>query len=117
MKNLVFKERLLAVMEKKNITQKELGRLAGIDQRQISKYCNGITEPRMEKLQNIAKVLDINEAYLLGANIPAEKESETHLEMRSNIISSLIYDNDEQLSKIIAYMKDIHAYKEEKFNE
>lgn len=39
----------------------------------ISQYCSGKTEPNQNKLFVLAKALNVNEAWLMGLNVPMER--------------------------------------------
>ena len=51
-----FKERVKSLMERDNISQKELAKLSGISEASVSRYLSGDLRPRMDILTNIAKV-------------------------------------------------------------
>lgn len=61
-----FKERVKSLMERDNISQKELARLSGISEASISRYLSGDLRPRMDILANIAKVFNVSTSYLVG---------------------------------------------------
>lgn len=52
----------------KNITQKELAQAVGIDYTVISRYENGTVQPPLDRLDAIAKVLDVDVNVLLGTS-------------------------------------------------
>ena len=61
-----FKERVRSLMERDNISQKELANLSGISEASISRYLSGDLKPRMDILINIAKVFKVSTSYLVG---------------------------------------------------
>ena len=61
-----FKERVRSLMERDNISQKELANLSGISEASISRYLSGDLKPRMDILTNIAKVFKVSTSYLVG---------------------------------------------------
>lgn len=54
-----FMERLRSVREQRGLTQRELGRLAGVPQSHISKIESGAVDLRLSSLLAIAAVLDL----------------------------------------------------------
>ncbi len=61
-----FKDRLKKLMERDNISQKELAKLSGISEASVSRYLSGDLRPRMDILANIAKVFNVSTSYLVG---------------------------------------------------
>ena len=61
-----FKERVRSLMERDNISQKELANLSGISEASVSTYLSGDLKPRMDILTNIAKVFNVSTSYLIG---------------------------------------------------
>ncbi|MCI6357834.1 MAG: helix-turn-helix domain-containing protein [Erysipelotrichaceae bacterium] len=61
-----FKERVKSLMERDNISQKELAKLSGISEASVSRYLSGDLRPRMDILANIAKVFNVSTSYLVG---------------------------------------------------
>lgn len=60
-----WKEKVLDLMEKRNITQKELSRLSGITESSISRYLRNDQRPRLDIVVNIARALNVETNYLL----------------------------------------------------
>jgi transcriptional regulator with XRE-family HTH domain len=64
-------DRLRALREQRNWSQRELGRYCDIGAAQISKYESGETDPSMEILVIIANKLNVSADYLVGlSDIP-----------------------------------------------
>ena len=61
-----FIKRVKELMERDQISQKELAKLSGISESSISRYLSGSKEPRMDILTNIAKVFNVTTSYLIG---------------------------------------------------
>lgn len=58
--------RLITLRLKRNITQKELGEILGIDKTTVSQYENQITKPDFEMLNRIARYFSVPVDYLVG---------------------------------------------------
>lgn len=67
-------ERLLKALTLKNLTQSELCRKTGIPKSAMSQYVKGSFEPKQDRVYLIAKALDISEAWLMGYDVPMQKE-------------------------------------------
>lgn len=61
-----FTKRVKSVLNEKKITQKQLSRLSGIAEASICRYIRGDSEPRLDIVANIARALNVSEAYLIG---------------------------------------------------
>ncbi|UXV29982.1 XRE family transcriptional regulator [Mammaliicoccus sciuri] len=64
-----FRERLKQIMTEKNISQSELSRRTGIGRNSISDYLSGKYEAKQDKVFELAKALNVNEAWLMGFDI------------------------------------------------
>ena len=60
-----WKEKVLELMKQRNINQKQLSQLSGINESSISRYLHANQRPRMDVVVNIAKALQIETEYLL----------------------------------------------------
>lgn len=68
-----FKNRLKQIMSEKNISQSELSRRTGIGRNSISDYLKGKYEAKQDKVFELAKVLNVNEAWLMGFDISKDR--------------------------------------------
>lgn len=57
------------LMEEKNMSQKELARLAGITEASMSKYISGTRTPRIDVIANISRALGVTADDLIGNTI------------------------------------------------
>lgn len=69
----IFRENLRALLEVRGISQSELATLSGIHQPDISLMLSGKIEPRLSKIERIAKVLDIDWSELLNSEFDVAK--------------------------------------------
>lgn len=67
--------RLKQAMDLRKFKQVDLCNATGIPKSAISQYVHGKFEPKHGRLSKIAKALDVNEAWLLGYDVPIERES------------------------------------------
>lgn len=61
-----FGQRLLSLLQKRGITQKELADKINTTEATLSRYVSGDREPKAETLANIATALYTTSDYLLG---------------------------------------------------
>ncbi len=74
-----FKNRVKEIMKEKNLSQKEVSEISGVSEASLCRYLRGITEPRIDIVQNVARALGVSESYLLGTSnkyIPADEKTE-----------------------------------------
>lgn len=70
MEKTELKERLNQAMEHRGLRAVDLVERTDIPKVTISYYMTGKTVPRSDKLYKLAKALDVNEAWLLGYDVP-----------------------------------------------
>lgn len=70
----------------RNMKQADLVEKTKIGKSSISTYISGAYEPKQRNIYKIAKALDVNEAWLMGYDVPMERET-------SNTINSNDKDN------------------------
>ncbi|HCY2932522.1 TPA: helix-turn-helix domain-containing protein [Staphylococcus aureus] len=73
-----FKDRLKQIMSERKISQSELSRRAGIGRNSISDYLNGKYEAKQDKVFELAKALNVNEAWLMGFDISKNRKIENN---------------------------------------
>ncbi len=71
-----FKERLGIAMELNNMKQVDLVDKTKIGKSAISQYVSGRNEPRQYGVYAIAKALNVNEAWLMGYDVPMERDKQ-----------------------------------------
>ncbi len=75
----VFKERLDAALQVRNMRPIDLAHKIHISEATISQYRSGYAEPKGDRLIEIANALDANPAWLMGLNVSMDvgkKETE-----------------------------------------
>lgn len=70
-------ERLSQALSVKNITQTELCKKTGIPKSAMSQYIKGNFEPKQDRIYLIAKALNISEAWLMGYDVPMQREEKS----------------------------------------
>lgn len=64
--NKEFGQRLLTLLQKQNMTQKQLADRVNTTEATLSRYISGAREPKADMLANIATALNTTSDYLLG---------------------------------------------------
>lgn len=95
MKKAETKDRIKEAMEIREIKQAELVERTGIDKGQMSSYLSGKYKPKQSNLERIAKALFVDEAWLMGYDVPMERN-------KSKII------NMEEPPKILQYYEQLN---------
>lgn len=68
-------ERLRIALSRANMKQATLAELTGIDCGAISSYVGGRYGPKQDRIDLMAKVLDVSPAWLMGYDVPMERET------------------------------------------
>lgn len=75
-KKYELKDRLREALEHKGMKPAELADITGIPKSMVSYYLSGKSVPRADRIYEIAKVLDVSEAWIMGFDVPMEKEKQ-----------------------------------------
>lgn len=67
-------ERLKEAMDRIDISQAELVKRTGINKGALSSYLSGRYAPKQKAIYELAKALHVSEAWLLGYDVPAERD-------------------------------------------
>lgn len=74
-----FSNRLNTAMRIRNIKATELSEKTGIAKSSLSEYINGKYEAKQDGVYLLAKALDVNEAWLMGLDVPMDREIKTDI--------------------------------------
>ena len=69
-------KRISTALKLKGIKQSDLCKLANIPKSSLSLYLSGAYEPKQDRVYDIAKALNVNEAWLMGYDVPMTREKE-----------------------------------------
>jgi len=90
-----FSIRLKEAMNRANISSSQLANKLGINRGIISNYINDKYKPKQDRLYDIANILGVNVAWLMGYDISNDKIS--IIELKTTIIDLV---NNSQLNDI-----------------
>lgn len=60
----------------KGMKQSELCKLANVPKSSMSLYLSGAYEPKQDRIYEMAKVLNVSEAWLMGYDVPMERQEQ-----------------------------------------
>lgn len=70
-------KRIQQAMSLRDLKQVDLCEITGIDKSSMSKYVNGVFVPKQKATYLIAKALRVNEAWLMGYNVPMDRTDDS----------------------------------------
>ena len=89
-------QRLAKALGIKDMRQADLCKLAKVPKSSLSLYLSGAYEPKQDRIYEMAKALNVSEAWLLGYDVPMERQdvmnpspSETELTEGEQILLDL----------------------------
>jgi len=75
-----FAERLRMALDSRNMKATELSELTGINKSTISQYLSNEYVAKRDRIELFAKILNVNEAWLIGYDVPMETNNQDDLE-------------------------------------
>ena len=66
--------RISAALTLRDMKQSELCKLANVPKSSLSLYLSGAYEPKQDRIYAMAKALNVSEAWLMGYDVPMERE-------------------------------------------
>lgn len=98
-KETFFIKQLKKIMIDKNLNQKSLGKLIGVNQQMISRWLTGSYNPAFSSIQKLAKALNVPVNYLMEDRNNASKENENITDINKDILLQL-KDHEIRLLKL-----------------
>lgn len=116
-KELEFKDILKEARENKNFNQGELSSILGFSRQTISNYEQGLSEPNLKTLVQIADIFDVSLDYLLGRTRQEKNpyliKTYEEIDIRDQIFTLLKDKEREELKIIFSLIGLMDKYKEE----
>lgn len=110
-----YSERLKQIMKERNLRQVDILEMSkkyqkildiSMTKSHLSQYVNGKSNPDQRRIYLLSKTLDINEAWLMGYDVPVERIPDEKRELEgSNADKSYIKLEDDELELIQYYRK------------
>lgn len=92
----------------RNMKQTDLVEKTGIGKSSISTYLSGEYEPKQRNIYKIAQALDVNEAWLMGYDVPMERRIAIEVsEEEKNLLTDFRILNNIGQDKAIDYVSDL----------
>lgn len=89
-----FQSRLKEALANSGLSQAELARRANIGRNSISDYLKGKYEAKQDKLHSLARVLNVDEGWLMGYDISQERNS------NSKVPTNIIYPLGDKFQRV-----------------
>lgn len=67
-------QRIALALNIKGMKQSELCKLAKVPKSSLSLYLSGAYEPKQNRIYDMARVLNVSEAWLMGYDVPMERD-------------------------------------------
>lgn len=96
----IIAERLRKAMSLRKMRQVDIVQATGINKGSLSSYLSGKYQPKQANIYLLAKVLNVNEGWLMGHDVPMERQEETLLN------ENPLFDNPEcgtEEEKLLSY--------------
>ena len=80
-------QRLTSALALRRMKQAELCQITKIPKSAISQYISGVFEPKQDRIYIIAKALNVSEAWLMGYDVPMERQEKNKLPPEESALS------------------------------
>lgn len=106
-------ERLKEIMALRNIKQVDIIEKTGITKGALSSYISGRYEPKQKTIYQLAKCLDVNEAWLMGLDVPMDRKPAAPIFnndiQREELLKNYEKLNDEGREELLKYSRLLTA--------
>ena len=99
-------------MRIRNIKATELAQKTGISKSSLSEYMSGKYEAKQDGVYLLAKALDINEAWLMGLDVPMERADFKYASDNGLDTTGLTPEEIEELKEFIRFKKSLKKKKD-----
>ena len=108
-----LKDRLKKALSIRDMRPVDLSEKTDIPKSAISQYMSGYTKPKSDRLYLIASALNISEAWLLGYNVPMEKEELSEDDAKLDLMIS----EDKELKEVLNVYYQLSDKKQKKIRD
>lgn len=104
-----FQNRLNNAMRIRGFKQVDLAEKSNLSKQQISQYVHGKFQAKQNAVYALAKALDVAEAWLMGFDVPMEKEQPTQekTELQTIAAHSNLPLTEKEMEKVLEFAKFI----------
>lgn len=100
-----FANRLNTAMRIRNIKASELSEITGISKSSLSEYINGKYEAKQDGVYLLAKALNVNEAWLMGLDVPMERNDFRMASYNGVDTEGLDEDDIQEINRFVEFLK------------
>lgn len=103
-------KRIAEALRIKGMKQAELCKIANVPKSSLSLYLSGAYEPKQDRVYDMAKALNVSEAWLMGYDVPMERQvkkaspSESDLSEGEKILLDLFRRVPEDKQELVLQM-------------
>ena len=109
-----FANRLNSAMRIRNIKATELSEKTGISKSSLSEYINGKYEAKQDGVYLLAKALNVNEAWLMGLDVPMERTDFRYASSIGINTEGLDEDDIKEINNFVEFIRNRKKTKESK---
>lgn len=102
-----FSERLRRSIAERGLTQSELSQLSGVSKSSISRYISGAWKAKQDTLYDLARALNVSEAWLMGYDVPMERQETYMSEDLAKNIAAIETMSDRELDEEFKRLYDL----------
>jgi len=89
------------------MTMEAFGNIVGVNKSTVFRWENGFVETlKANVVKKLSDHFGVSSLWLLGYDVPKEKESTLHKELSKKITSELIWLDEKQLNKLIRFIEE-----------
>lgn len=92
--------RLKKALNLRNLKQIDIVERTGINKGALSSYISGKYEPKQTNIYLLAKALDVNEAWLMGYDVPMERDSLSEYTFNLDELHEFVKDTGMSLKEV-----------------
>lgn len=108
-----FANRLNTAMRIRNMKAAELSEKTGISKSSLSEYINGKYEAKQDGVYLLAKALNVNEAWLMGLDVPMER-ADFRYASNGGINTEGLDENDiKEITSFVEFIRNKKKLKED----
>lgn len=108
-----FANRLNTAMRIRNMKAAELSEKTGISKSSLSEYINGKYEAKQDGVYLLAKALNVNEAWLMGLDVPMERTNFRYASQNGINIDGLDENEIEEVNRFVEFIRNKKKSKED----
>lgn len=101
-----FANRLNKILKIRNIKPVELAEKSGIPKSAISQYLSGLYEAKQKNIDKLSRALNVNEAWLMGHNVPMERNDFRYASYNGINTEGLTEDEIDEINRFVEFIKN-----------